>query len=136
MREESRFHVPELKARCELNINETLSWGWLKNISLNGAMISLTDYQTQPIHFGDNCCLTVFPGEEEPSLQFQTRLIHQSFSIVGVEFTCIDEFMLLRLCLLIGLVTRANDYASDYCWGQKLELESKGNRALRMVSSF
>jgi hypothetical protein len=110
MIEQRQFHRAKLTEKCLLSYQNVLYSGELENISLNGAVISLTD--TFSIPNGAICLLTVdLKGELSP-LKLNVEVIHTNHAMLGMRFVPLDEYGQNCLAHLVGKFTSEPDKLS------------------------
>ncbi|NVN91176.1 MAG: PilZ domain-containing protein [Desulfuromonadales bacterium] len=78
----------------------------LENISMYGSLIRLKDSTCEPIQMGDACTLTIYKNPEKPAVHIATRVVHQGFTLVGLQFVDLDSEKIRCLGQLIeGIAT-------------------------------
>jgi hypothetical protein len=100
MIDQRQFHRVKLTEKCLLSYQNAIYPGELENISLNGAVISLSD--SVSISNGAICLLTVdLKGEASP-LQLNVEVIHSNGALLGMRFVPLDEYGQSCLVHLVG----------------------------------
>jgi hypothetical protein len=90
MIEQRQFHRVKMAEKCDLAYQDNKHPGQLENISLNGAIITLTDSVVIPM--GAICLLTLHLKGESNPLKLNAEIIHCNHAKVGMRFVPLDEY--------------------------------------------
>jgi hypothetical protein len=99
MIEQRQYHRVALTEKCALVYQDTIYQGELENISLNGAVVTLTESASLPK--GVICLLIVYLNGESNPLRLNVEVIHRSLPMLGVRFVPLDEYGQNRLVHLV-----------------------------------
>ena len=112
MIEQRQFHRVKLTEACALSYQDTSYPAELDNISLNGAVITLSDRVVIPN--GAICLLTVYLRGEKTPLRLNAEVIHANRAMVGMRFIPLDEYGQNCLVDLVEkFTTEPNKLASE-----------------------
>jgi len=114
MRELRKFQRVALPHRIDLACGGRSHQGHLENLSMNGALVELTDGVA--IALGQPCMLCIHPDEQSQDrspLLLRCEAIHGSSSLVGMRFVECDGEARHRLLQLVQRMTSNPDTLED-----------------------
>lgn len=101
----------------------------LEIISRTGAVVRLQGETSEPLRPGDNCILLLDKGGEE-FLTLLTKVVHYSFTLVGLQFIEIDDQSANELGEIIEKLDREKNGGS-FCHSGSMGLFAITSRSYR-----
>ena len=89
----------------------------VQNISLGGALISIDNVKEKDISIGDSCVLQMYHEIKGGNVVMEAKVVHHSFSYVGMAFKNLDREKMTSLEELMRREKdRAQAGAAVYCF--------------------
>ena len=107
MIEKRKFHRVKLTAKCMQSHHNTIYWGQLEKISLNGALIRFEQgiKVSQSVEY--NLKIEI-EGEDVP-LQFVVEVVCATYSLTGIQFISSEPDTEARLSQLVEALSKEPD---------------------------
>jgi len=91
MTEKRRFSRSTYVVGGKLHCRDTIFICRIENISMGGALVTISDAISTDICVGDTCLLQLYHEVKGRHITVEAQIVHHGFSFIGLSFLNIDE---------------------------------------------